>query len=84
MDALVRTKGWDTARTISDSSLELSGKTVGIVGVGAIGKIVMRICHHGFGMKVVGYQRTAANLPKEVTGVTLDTLFAEAQVFAKL
>jgi D-3-phosphoglycerate dehydrogenase len=78
MDALVRTKGWDTARVISDSSLELSGKTVGIVGVGAIGKIVMRICHHGFGMKVVGYQRTADNLPKEVTGVPLDTLFSES------
>lgn len=78
MDALVRTKGWDTARVISDGGVELAGKTVGIVGVGAIGKIVMRICHHGFGMKVIGHQRTLGNLPKEVTGVSLDELFKES------
>jgi D-3-phosphoglycerate dehydrogenase len=58
--------------------VELAGKTVGIVGVGAIGKIVMRICHYGFGMKVIGHQRTVANLPKEVTGVSLDDLFKES------
>lgn len=32
---------------------ELSGKTVGIVGLGRIGKAVARICHWGLGMKVV-------------------------------
>jgi D-3-phosphoglycerate dehydrogenase len=78
MDSLVRTKGWNTAREISDSSIELSGKTVGIVGVGAIGKLVMKICHDGFGMKVIGFQRNAANLPKEVGGVSLDKLFSES------
>lgn len=78
MDALVRTKGWDTARVISDEGVELAGKTVGIVGVGAIGKIVAKICHDGFGMNVMGHQRTLANLPSEVTGVPLDKLFAES------
>ena len=78
MDALVRTKGWDTARVLSDEGVELAGKTVGIVGVGAIGKIVMRICHYGFGMKIVGYQRNLDQLPKEVTGVSLDELFAQS------
>ncbi len=78
MDALVRTKGWDTARVISDAGVELAGKTVGIVGVGAIGKIVMRICHAGFGMKVIGHQRNLSNLPKEVTGVSLDDLFKQS------
>lgn len=78
MDALVRTKGWDIARVLSDEGVELAGKTVGIVGVGAIGKIVMRICHHGFGMKIVGHQRNLDQLPKEVTGVSLDELFAQS------
>lgn len=78
MDALVRTKGWDIARVIADEGMELAGKTVGIVGVGAIGKIVLRICHHGFGMKVIGHQRNLANLPKEVAGVPVERLFAES------
>ena len=78
MDALVRTKGWDSARVVSDASIELSGKTVGIVGVGAIGKLVMKICHHGFGMQAIGYQRTLANLPREVRGVPLDQVFSES------
>lgn len=78
MDALVRTKGWDIARVLSDEGVELAGKTVGIVGVGAIGKIVMRICHHGFGMKIIGHQRNLDQLPKEVTGVSLDELFAQS------
>jgi len=78
MDALLRTKGWDVARVIADEGMELAGKTVGIVGVGAIGQVVTRICHHGFGMKVIGHQRTLANLPKEVAGVSADALFAES------
>jgi D-3-phosphoglycerate dehydrogenase len=78
MDALVRTKGWDTARAIADEAVELAGKTVGIVGVGAIGRIVARICHHGFGMRIVGHQRNLASLPAEVAGVSADKLFAES------
>lgn len=76
MDALVRSKGWDTARVLSDDSMELAGKTVGIVGVGAIGKIVARICVHGFGMQAVGFQRNLANLPADVKPMPLDELFA--------
>lgn len=75
MDALMRSKGWETARVLSDESIELAGKTVGIVGVGAIGAIVARICVHGFGMKAVGFQRNLANLPKDVVGMPLDQLF---------
>ncbi len=75
MDSLLRSSGWDTARVLSDESLEMAGKTVGIVGVGAIGAIVARICVHGFGMQAVGFQRNLANLPKDVTGLSLDQLF---------
>jgi D-3-phosphoglycerate dehydrogenase len=78
MDALVRSRGWDTARVIADEAVELAGKTVGIVGVGAIGRIVARICHLGFGMKIIGHQRNLANLPAEVAGVSADRLFAES------
>lgn len=76
MDALMRSKGWDSARPLADEGVELAGKTVGIVGVGAIGTIVARICVQGFGMRAIGFQRNLANLPKDVAGVRLDDLFA--------
>ncbi len=37
----------------------VTGKTVGIVGMGRIGQAVARRCHFGFGMDVVFYNRSA-------------------------
>jgi D-3-phosphoglycerate dehydrogenase len=34
---------------------ELQGKTLGIIGLGNIGKSVAKKCIHGFGMRVIGY-----------------------------
>lgn len=78
MDAQLRTVGWDKSRVLSDEGLELAGKTVGVVGVGAIGGIVANICVHGFGMKAIGFQRNLAKLPAHVRGVGLDELFSQA------
>ena len=78
LDAQVRAAGWDKARVIADDGMELAGKTVGIVGVGAIGAIVARICVQGFGMKAIGFQRNLARLPGDVRGVTLEELFAQS------
>lgn len=33
--------------------LNLGGKTLGIIGTGNVGATVARICHHGFGMKII-------------------------------
>ena len=47
--------------------LELQGKTLAIVGCGAIGAAVARIASAGFGMRVVGYSRR-----KPITGAGRD------------
>jgi len=52
--------------------------TVGIVGVGEIGKRVAKICRLGFGMRVLGNQRRLDRLPAEAQGVDLDELVAQS------
>ena len=37
------------------TALELSGKALGIIGVGRIGRITAKIAYHGFSMNVYGY-----------------------------
>lgn len=59
---------------------ELHGTTIGIVGLGTIGRATARIAH-GFGMKVIATTRDASRVPP--TGVSwrdLDELLAEADV----
>jgi gluconate 2-dehydrogenase len=36
----------------------VSGKRVGIIGLGRIGKAIAQRCHHGFGMEVVFHNRS--------------------------
>ncbi|MGO4394843.1 NAD(P)-dependent oxidoreductase [Variovorax sp. M-6] len=57
IDAALRTHGWDTARQLADHGADLSGRTVTIVGMGAIGQALARICGAGFGMRVIGVRR---------------------------
>ena len=59
---------------------ELAGKTFGIIGLGNIGSAVARIAL-AFGMKVKAYtSKDAAALPEGVAKVSLDELFATADI----
>ncbi|HYZ31556.1 MAG TPA: NAD(P)-dependent oxidoreductase [Crenalkalicoccus sp.] len=78
MHADLLAKGWDTARARADAASELRGKTLGIVGVGAIGTRLAQIAHHGFGMRVLGHRRNPASLPPHVAPADLPGLFAES------
>ena len=82
MDRGLRTHGWATARPLADQVTEMHGKTVGIVGVGNIGRHLATICHHGFGMRVTGYQRRIDSLPAFVKGVALDRIFSDSDYLA--
>ena len=55
---LVRAGGWDGWHPTQMLGLHVSGKTVGIVGMGRIGKAIARRCHHGFGMEVLFFNRS--------------------------
>jgi D-3-phosphoglycerate dehydrogenase len=52
-DATFRAQGWE-ART-AFFGMEIRGKTLGLIGVGRIGRMVARICREGLGMRVVAY-----------------------------
>ena len=77
LDATLRRSGWADARALTGSATELSGKTLGIVGVGAIGAALARACQAAFGMRVLGYQPRGV-LPDGVESVTLDELFEQS------
>lgn len=81
-DRLLREAGWNESRALADGVTEVSGKTMGVVGVGAIGSEIARMGHAGFGMRLLGHQRRLDRLPPFVAPAALDTLFAEADFIA--
>jgi D-3-phosphoglycerate dehydrogenase len=76
MDADLRALGWGSARGQADATIEIGPTTIGIVGVGTIGKRIAAIAQ-GFGMRVLGASRSGAPVPG-VEIVQLETLFQES------
>ena len=54
-------EGWRPTHLLGQG---VSGKTLGLVGFGRIAQAVARIAHHGFGMKILVANRSAADLAK--------------------
>ncbi|TCT07700.1 NAD(P)-dependent oxidoreductase [Aquabacter spiritensis] len=77
MDAALRADGWGAARSHADSTRELGGTTLGLVGLGAIGGRIAAIASGGLGMRVLGHSRSGRAVPG-VEGVDLPRLFAES------
>jgi D-3-phosphoglycerate dehydrogenase len=73
MDREVRTGIW-TPR----EGMQLTGKTLGVIGLGGIGREVARI-GGGMGMNVIGWNRTK-HIDIKVPMVELDTLLARSDV----
>lgn len=76
-DAVLRGTGWNAARPLSEGFSEIGGSTLGIIGVGTIGKAIAAI-GSGFGMRVIGASRSKGRMPAGVEEVDLDALFQEA------
>lgn len=82
MHARLLAEGWKQARAMAGQATELGGRTLGIVGVGAIGTRLAEIAHHGFRMRVLGHQRRREALPPFVTYADLPGLFSESDYIA--
>lgn len=61
-ERLVRSGNWEGWHPTQMLGLHMTGKTVGIVGMGRIGQAIARRCHFGFGMKVKYVSRSAKDL----------------------
>ena len=57
-ERLVRTGGWRGWHPVQMLGMHVSGKTLGIVGMGRIGQAIARRAHRGFGMDVVFHNRS--------------------------
>ncbi|GIV99118.1 hydroxyacid dehydrogenase [Roseiflexus sp.] len=79
-DHRFRTAGWSAARL---RGVEVRGKTLGIVGLGRIGRRVAQICRQGLGMRVAAYDPLApaeAFAALDVVHVeTLDNLLPQSE-----
>lgn len=69
---------WDKA---TFKTLELNGKTIGLIGLGAIGLRFAKMCN-AIGMSVIGFDPYAKNLPEYIQAVDLNTIWAQADVIS--
>ncbi len=81
-DALVKDGTYSTFKIHSDAAhpfMELAGKTLGIVGMGAIGQKVATIAK-AFGMNVIYFSTSGTSHCKEYPSVSLEELLKESDV----
>ena len=70
--------GWNPTQMLG---LHVSGKTVGIIGMGRIGQAIAQRCHFGFGMDVIYYNRSPKPMEFPSRQVeSLEALAAEADI----
>ncbi|MDM0037902.1 NAD(P)-dependent oxidoreductase [Variovorax sp. J22G21] len=78
LDARMHAGHWDKA---THKSLELGGRTIGLVGLGAIGLRFARMAD-ALGMRVIGFDPFAKNLPTYVERVDLPTIWHESDAIS--
>jgi D-3-phosphoglycerate dehydrogenase len=82
VNADLRRDGWEAGRRHADLGRELSGRTLGIVGMGNVGRALLNIARLGFGMRVMATTRSPATVPDGAEAVALPDLLAASDVVA--
>ncbi|MBT2303823.1 3-phosphoglycerate dehydrogenase [Variovorax paradoxus] len=78
LNARMHAGHWDKA---THKSLELGGRTIGLVGLGAIGMRFARMVD-ALGMRVIGFDPFAKDLPPYVECVDLPTIWRESDAIS--
>jgi D-3-phosphoglycerate dehydrogenase / 2-oxoglutarate reductase len=78
LNARMHAGHWDKA---THKSVELHGRTIGLVGLGAIGQRFARMCD-AMGMKVIGHDPFAKDLPEYIRAVDLETVWRESDAIS--
>ncbi len=78
LDARMRAGHWDKP---THKSLELAGRTLGLVGLGAIGLRMARMAH-AMEMNVIGFDPYASNMPAYIRAVDLEAIWTDSEVIS--
>lgn len=78
LNARMHAGHWDKA---THKSIELDGRTVGVIGLGAIGLRFARMAD-AMGMRVLGHDPYATNLPAQVQAVDLATIWRDSDAIS--
>lgn len=79
-ERLVRADAWQGWHPTQLLGFHMSGKTVGIVGMGRIGQAIAHRCRLGFGMNVVFYSRSQKKVDGCTQLATLKDVMATADI----
>ena len=78
LDRRMHAGHWDKA---THKSVELEGRTIGVIGLGAIGQRFARMAD-AMGMRVLGFDPYAKNLPDYVKPADLETIWRESDAIS--
>lgn len=78
LNARMHAGHWDKA---THKSVELEGRTVGVIGLGAIGRRFAKVAD-ALGMRVLGFDPFATELPPYIASTDLATIWREADAIS--
>jgi gluconate 2-dehydrogenase len=75
-ERLVRAGLWQGWHPTQMLGTHVTGKTLGLIGMGRIGKAIARRAHHGFGMEILYHNRSATDPGLPARAVPLEVAMA--------